>query len=64
MEGGICADSLFLANGKVRDESMQVGLIGCDNGKYFGDEMKDVSIFNPSKQVPLNSRVSDTKETG
>lgn len=64
MEGSICADSLFLANGKVRDESMQVGLIRCDNGKCFGDAMKDVSIFNPSKQVLLSSRVSGAKETG
>lgn len=60
------ADSLFLANGKVQDKSMQVGLIRCDNGKCFGDAMKDVDVsnFNPSKQVPLSSRVSDGKETG
>ena len=66
MEGGICADSLFSANGKVKDESMQVRLSRCDNGKGIVDEMKEIDAanFNPSTQVLLSSRVSNAKENG
>ena len=66
MEGGICADSLFLANGKVKDESMQVRLSRCDNGKGIVDTLQgnDDANFNLSTQVSLSIRVTLAKKMG